>query len=69
MTSENLIIAIFQHLAWPAVALIAFFGLRKHVVDLARATASLKELVGKGGEITSLVDRLAEVKKELGDIK
>lgn len=69
MNREQLIIAILQHLAWPLVALIAFFGLRKHVIDLARGTANLKELLGKSGDIMSLVDHLAQVKNEASEIK
>jgi hypothetical protein len=69
MMNEQFIVAILQHLAWPLVALIAFFGLRRHVVDLVRATANIRELLGKGGEIVTLVDRLTDVKKELTDIK
>lgn len=63
-------------LAWPVVALLALLVLRKHFVILAQGITKLYDLLGKGGEVATLMDRLNEVKarsdevtKRLTDLK
>jgi hypothetical protein len=54
-------------LAWPAVALIAIIVLRAHLVTLAQGVARLHELIGKGGELATLTDKLGDIKSTLQD--
>ncbi len=54
-------------LAWPVVAIIAIIVLRKHLIALAQGIARLHELMGKGGELASLTDRLSEIRTSLQD--
>lgn len=69
MPPTDMTTAIMQHLAWPAVALVALIVLRKHLVELARGAANIHELLGRSGDISSLVDRMGELKNEAAEIK
>jgi hypothetical protein len=69
MTSDiaDIVQKLATPLAWPAVALIAIIVLRKHLVTLAQGVARLHELIGKGGELATLTDKLGDVKSTLQD--
>lgn len=54
-------------LAWPIVALIAIIVLRAHLVTLANGVARLYELIGKGGELAALTEKLADIRSSLQD--
>lgn len=69
MLIDKLAVDLVQHLMWPLVALIALFSLKKHIVELAKAAVAIKDLLGKGGELISLTERMGDVKKEAADIK
>lgn len=56
-------------LAWPFVAVIAIMVLRRHVVSLALGVARLHELVGRGGELAGLSDKLTQMRTDASDLK
>ena len=61
--NEQLGIALVQHLAWPAVALIAFIGFRRNVVDLATGAGKLHDLLKNPHEILELLDKIEKAQK------
>jgi len=65
--NEQLGIALVQHLAWPAVALIAFIGFRRNVVDLATGAGKLHDLLKNPHEILELLDKIEKAQKALKD--
>ena len=55
-------------LAWPVVALIAIIVLRAHLLILANGVARLHDLIGKGGELAALTEKLADFKSNIHDM-
>lgn len=69
MIIDKNLIDLAQHITWPLVALIALFVLRKNLLELARGASNLKEVLGKGGDVITLMERIKELKSEAAEIK
>lgn len=52
-------------LAWPFVALVGLLALRTQIVTLAGDIAKLHDLLGKSGEIATLLERIREAKTSM----
>ena len=69
MQIDESLVALAQAVAWPLAALVILLLVRSHVVTLAKGASHLKEALGKGGDVITLLERLSEVKGEAAQIK
>lgn len=69
MQVDSSIVALTQAIAWPLAALIILLLVRSHVATLAKGAAHLNEMLGKGGDVATLIEQLGEVREEATQIK
>ena len=68
LTIDN-VIALSQHLAWPALVLIALLLFRRRIGRFVESIISIRDMIEKTGEIRSLVVQLQQLSDGLKTVK